>query len=67
MLDNVDRNTAQQLDPVCGMMVDPLTAAGQSEYGGHTYYFCSPGCKRSFDADPERYLGPGGKQQTHSD
>ena len=45
-------------DPVCGMEVDPKTAAGKSEYQGKTYYFCSPGCKRDFDKDPEKYLGP---------
>jgi YHS domain-containing protein len=44
-------------DPVCGMEVDPKTAAGKSEYQGKTYYFCSPGCKRDFDKDPEKYLG----------
>ena len=43
-------------DPVCGMDIDPATAAGTSEYRGQTYYFCSPGCKRSFDKDPEKYL-----------
>ena len=43
-------------DPVCGMDVTPETAAGKSEYKGQTYYFCSPGCKRSFDKDPEKYL-----------
>jgi YHS domain-containing protein len=42
-------------DPVCGMTVDEETAAGQSEYEGETYYFCSPGCKQAFDADPEKY------------
>jgi Cu+-exporting ATPase len=42
-------------DPVCGMDVDEKTAAGQSEYLGKTYYFCSPGCKRSFDQNPEKY------------
>ena len=45
-------------DPVCGMDVDPKTAAGKSEYKGQTYYFCSAGCKRSFDKDPER-IPPG--------
>ena len=45
-----------QVDPVCGMEVDPKAAAGQSEYQGQTYYFCSMGCKRSFDKDPEKYL-----------
>lgn len=44
-------------DPVCGMDVEEATAAGKSEYQGQTYYFCSPGCKRSFDKDPEQYLG----------
>lgn len=42
-------------DPVCGMEIDPKTAAGKSEYMGQTYYFCSPGCKRSFDKEPEKY------------
>jgi len=42
-------------DVVCGMMIDPTTAAGKSEYQGKTYYFCSLGCKKSFDADPAKY------------
>ncbi len=46
----------QVIDPVCGMTVDPATAAGSWEYHGHTYYFCSPHCLHQFQADPERYL-----------
>jgi Cu+-exporting ATPase len=42
-------------DPVCGMTVDPSTAAGKSEYQGKMYYFCSTGCKAAFDRDPQRY------------
>jgi Cu+-exporting ATPase len=45
------------IDPVCGMEIDPETAAGKSEYKGQTYYFCAPGCKQSFDKDPEKYVG----------
>ena len=45
-----------KVDPVCRMQVDEKTAAGNSEYKGETYYFCSPGCKRSFDKEPEKYL-----------
>lgn len=52
-------------DPVCGMKVDPLNAAGTSEYQGKTYYFCSPGCKRDFDKDPEKYLGQAESGQSH--
>lgn len=44
-------------DPVCGMDVDEKSAAGKSDYNGQTYYFCSPGCKRTFDKDPEKYAG----------
>jgi Cu+-exporting ATPase len=43
-------------DPVCHMDIDPNTAAGKSEYNGQTYYFCSLGCKKSFDENPEKYL-----------
>lgn len=42
-------------DVVCGMQVDTKNAAGQSEYQGKTYYFCSPSCKRKFDANPAEY------------
>ena len=42
-------------DVVCGMQVDPARAAGSSEYGGKTYYFCSKSCKTKFDADPTQY------------
>jgi len=45
-----------ELDPVCGMMVNPQEAAGTSDYKGKTYYFCAPGCKKDFDKDPEKYL-----------
>ena len=42
-------------DPVCGMEVDLKTARQTSEYEGQTYYFCSPGCKQTFDANPQQY------------
>jgi len=43
-------------DVVCGMEIDPTTAAATSEYKGTIYYFCAAGCKTDFDADPEKYL-----------
>ncbi|GAB4577447.1 MAG: YHS domain-containing protein [Anaerolineales bacterium] len=46
-----------QIDPVCGMEVDPKSAAATYEYKGKTYYFCSPGCKAAFQKDPEKYVG----------
>ena len=47
---------AQVKDPVCGMMVDPSTAPGQSSYQGTTYHFCSAQCLRQFESDPARYV-----------
>ncbi len=43
-------------DVVCGMEINPEEAAGQSEYQGKTFYFCAPGCKRKFDANPQQYV-----------
>ncbi len=45
-------------DPVCGMMVDPHATRHRTTYGGHTFYFCSAGCRQKFEADPSRYLVP---------
>jgi P-type Cu+ transporter len=43
--------TTQAQDPICGMMVEPKTAAGTSERDDITYYFCSLGCKAKFETD----------------
>jgi uncharacterized membrane protein YraQ (UPF0718 family)/YHS domain-containing protein len=44
-------------DPVCGMTVDPAKPGPRSVHDGKTYYFCSTGCKESFERDPGKYLG----------
>ena len=43
-------------DPVCGMAVDPQTAKRTADYAGQSYYFCAPGCRKSFVADPARFV-----------
>jgi YHS domain-containing protein len=43
-------------DSVCSMMVDEKSAKWTSMYGGKAYYFCSEGCKRTFDKDPKKYV-----------
>ncbi len=48
----------QAIDPVCGMTVEIATARYTYAYAGQTYYFCAPGCKRSFSKKPEKYLTP---------
>jgi P-type Cu+ transporter len=52
---------ARVIDPVCGMSVDPETATDRSEHGGVSYYFCSPGCRADFEADPQKYLTGAGE------
>lgn len=44
------------IDPVCGMEVDEKSAPAKSEHMGKTYYFCAPGCKKAFDANPAKYI-----------
>jgi len=44
------------IDPICKMTVDEKTAKFTSVYNGKTYYFCAPGCKRTFDKNPEQYI-----------
>jgi Cu+-exporting ATPase len=51
-------DTTLVTDPVCGMSIDPDTAAATREHGGNTFYFCSTGCAEKFDADPHRYGHP---------
>ena len=43
------------IDPVCGMQVDESSAKNTSVFDGGTYYFCSAGCKKKFDANPSAY------------
>src|SRR5262245_36294258 len=52
------------IDPVCGMSVDPATAAGSVAHAGTTYHFCSRHCVEKFRADPEKYLA--GARDAHA-
>ena len=47
------------IDPVCGTEMDTATAQWKVDYQGQTYYFCVPGCKGSFEKEPEKYLAEG--------
>ena len=49
------------IDPVCGMTVDEKTAPASAVHEGTTYYFCAPGCKRTFEKDPAAVLQGGPK------
>lgn len=47
-----------EIDPVCGMTVQPSSAAGSHSYQGKTYYFCATSCLAKFKKDPAYYLLP---------
>ncbi|MGA2478980.1 MAG: YHS domain-containing protein [Spirochaetia bacterium] len=50
--------TAEKVkDPVCGMMIDPATAAAKRTFNGKDYFFCAQGCAKTFDSDPKKYSG----------
>jgi Cu+-exporting ATPase len=38
------------------MTVDIATTRLTSDWKGNTVCFCAPGCKRAFDAEPEKYI-----------
>jgi Uncharacterized conserved protein len=52
----------KQIDPVCGMSVDPEKARFKTVYKGKIYYFCNKRCLEEFEKNPEHYLthGPSG-------
>ena len=50
------------IDPVCKMEVEIETAQYKTEYEGKTYYFCAPGCQRSFEREPQKYLTESGHE-----
>ncbi|MFN2107216.1 MAG: YHS domain-containing protein [Candidatus Promineifilaceae bacterium] len=45
----------QFIDPVCGMSVDPNTAAAKICYNGVEIYFCAEGCKKTFESNPGKF------------
>jgi Cu+-exporting ATPase len=47
------------------MNVDPHVAKHRADHAGHTYYFCSAGCREKFRADPTRYLDAHQVQRTN--
>ncbi len=56
-------------DPVCGMALDEEKARGVGltrEYGGKSYFFCSPEDMVKFNKEPRRYSGAGAVTPTTS-
>ena len=47
---------ATAVDPVCNMTVLIADAKYHSAHDGVDYWFCAPGCKKAFDAEPATFL-----------
>lgn len=44
-------------DPVCGMQFDTSQAEAQTIYQDQVYFFCSEECRRTFEENPEEFVG----------
>jgi P-type Cu+ transporter len=54
------------IDPVCKMTVKKASpGGGTAEHEGETYYFCGPGCREAFVADPAKFLGADAADMGH--
>ena len=47
---------AESTDPVCGMTVLVDDAKYHTVHIGTDYWFCAPGCQRTFESDPAAYV-----------
>lgn len=50
-----DMESGEAIDPVCGMAVAITPGTARLALGGTTHYFCGPGCRQAFAADPAAY------------
>lgn len=56
----------KEIDPVCGMTVDPTQSPHSLSYQKKTYLFCSAHCLQKFKTTPERYIQSMPMQQDKS-
>ncbi|MDH6237774.1 XdhC family protein [Cryobacterium sp. CG_9.6] len=56
-LDKAESDTVglDAVDPVCGMSVPAVAESLHVVHEGQPVYFCAPGCRRAFIADPAAY------------
>jgi Cu+-exporting ATPase len=52
----LEQTSAPPVDPVCGMTVNPGSAAGSFTHENQTYYFCSTHCLQKFREGPQRFI-----------
>jgi YHS domain-containing protein len=45
-----------EVDPVCGMVLDSCKTEYTEDFGDKTYGFCSQNCKSLFHGNPKKYI-----------
>ena len=53
---NLHESTPTNVDPVCGMQVDPEKAVETADFEGRTYFFCAESCRKEFEKQPQKFL-----------
>ena len=53
---NLHKSYQRNVDPVCGMQVDPEKVVQTADYDGRTYFFCAERCRKEFENQPQKYL-----------
>ncbi len=48
--------TPQYIDPVCGMVVDPVDEDLRLQHGEQVFYFCTAQCKARFQSAPGQFI-----------
>ncbi len=57
-MQSLSPTSTTNIDPVCGMEVDPGSTGLVAIYQGHSYWFCAVGCREAFESNPKKYLEP---------
>jgi len=55
----VEQPAATSIDPICGMSVAAVESSIHADVDGERWYFCCPGCRTTFLADPAAYAKAG--------
>ncbi len=57
-MERLTTTTTTNIDPVCGMKVDPGRTRLVAIYQRYSYWFCAEGCRKAFEANPRKHLEP---------
>jgi xanthine dehydrogenase accessory factor len=56
IVDVAPRAEATAIDPICHMTVAAIESSIHADVDGTRWYFCCPGCRTTFLADPAKYV-----------